>query len=362
MSKTLIIAEAGVNHNGDIEMAKRLVDVAVDAGADIVKFQSFRADKLASKDAPKAEYQIANADQGESESQYDMLKRLELSDEGHEILIKYCAEKGIEFLSTPFDVDGVDMLTKQFGLKTIKLGSSELTNGPILLAAAQTGCPVIFSTGMGDLAEIREALDVLAYGYTHEGAPTSRSDFKGAFKGEMAAAIVKEKVTILHCTTAYPTPFEDVNLRAMKTIEDTFGVPVGYSDHTLGISVPIAAVAMGAKVIEKHFTLDKTLPGPDHKASLEPEDLKAMVTAIREIESSLGCAEKITRPAESVNKSMARKSLVAAANLNAGDILDASNMTIKRPGEGTSPMLYWDALGKPANRDYKNDEVLKVEC
>lgn len=356
-NRVKIIAEAGVNHNGSLEKAFQLIDVAADSGADIVKFQSFRADKLASKDAPKAEYQIENA--GAEETQYEMLKRLELSEADHAKLIEHCAQKKIEFLSTPFDIDGLKMLVDQFGVRTIKLGSSELTNAPTLLAAAQTGHDVIFSTGMGNLDEIKEALGVLAFGYLQKDKTPSRAAFSEALMHPEAAKILRDKVTILHCSTAYPTPYADVNLNAMKTISDEFGVGVGYSDHTLGIEVSIAAVAMGACVIEKHFTLDRNLPGPDHLASLEPDEFKAMVCAIRNIEDAMGSGIKEPAEAEKINMHMARKSLVAVSEINEGDEFTSDNIAIKRPASGNSPMEYWDILGKRADKTYKPDESLQ---
>lgn len=358
-NKVLIIAEAGVNHNGDMERARQLIDVAVEAGADIVKFQSFVADKLAIKSAPKAKYQIENADRGASESQYDMLKRLELSEDNHRMLIEYCKKNSIEFLSTPFDVDGVYMLVKQFGLKRVKLGSSELTNAPILLAAAQTGNEIIFSTGMGTLDEIREALEVLAFGYLNKHVPKSRSVFKGILESAAAQEVLLKNVTVLHCSTAYPTPYKDVNLKAMQTIKNELGIRVGYSDHTMGIEVPIAAVGMGACVIEKHFTLDRSLPGPDHKASLEPLELKAMVKSIRNIEEAMGNGKKAPLGAEMENYDMTRKSLVVACDIAKGEEFSPVNVTIKRPGGGLAPINYWDIMGKKTSRSYKKDERLE---
>ncbi|MBG78864.1 MAG: N-acetylneuraminate synthase [Alphaproteobacteria bacterium] len=380
-SKTLIIAEAGVNHNGDINRAFDLIDIAAEAGADIVKFQSFRADKLASKNAPKADYQIKNSDQGTDESQYDMLKRLELSERDHAALIAHCKKRNIAFLSTPFDIDGLHMLVDKFGITTIKLGSSELTNGPILLAAAQTGHKVIFSTGMGSLNEIKEALNILAYGYLNKTPPSSRSDFQNMLNDAAALEVLREKVTVLHCNTAYPTPLEDVNLKAMRTISDTFGVPTGYSDHTMGIDIPLAAVVMGATVIEKHFTQDRTLPGPDHKASLQPDELKAMITAVREAERliennrNVELAEILKRPniqkalgnglkepsaSEKINAHMARKSIMAARHIPAGATLGANDIAIKRPASGASPMEYWDILNKIVDQTYETDQPLFI--
>lgn len=354
--KTLIIAEAGVNHNGCMNRARKLIDVAAEAGADIVKFQSFRADRLASKGAPKADYQVENA--GAEESQYEMLKRLELSRENHEELITYCNQKNIEFLSTPFDVDGLHMLVNEYNIKTIKLGSSELTNAPILLAAAKTGHKVILSTGMGTLDEIKEALGVLAYGYLGLGDKPLRADFMQAYNHPDAQKHLKDKVTVLHCTTAYPTPFSDVNLNVLSGLCDDLDVSIGYSDHTMGIEVPIAAVAMGACVIEKHFTLDRTLPGPDHLASLEPDELIAMVSAIRNIERAMGQGDKKPTEAEKVNMHMARKSIVAASNIAPGEDITPENTDIKRPANGRSPMEYWELIGTKADKAYEPDDPM----
>ena len=354
--KIIIIAEAGVNHNGDMDNAFKLVDAAVVAGADFVKFQSFKADKLVSKDAPKADYQIENA--GADESQYEMLKRLELSEDDHAKLIEYCALKKIGFLSTPFDVDGLYMLVDQFKVGMVKLGSSELTNAPILMAAAKTGLPIIVSTGMGTLEDVEEALGVLAYGYVGNDDRPTREAFKVAFNNVEARAKLKEKVTVLHCTTAYPTPHEEVNLRAMVSMYEAFGVPVGYSDHTMGIEIPMAAAAMGARVIEKHFTLDRTMDGPDHKASLEPDELAAMVSGIRNIEMAMGSGEKTPSEAEKVNIFMARKSIVAARDIAEEEELTDENLAIKRPYDGRSPMEYWEVLGTKAGRSYKADECI----
>ncbi len=355
-NKVLIIAEAGVNHNGSIERAYDLIDCAAEAGADIVKFQSFVANKLVSKNAPKADYQVENT--GARESQYEMLKRLELSKDDHGKLIAYCKKKDIEFLSTPFDVDGLHMLVNKFGVSTIKLGSSELTNAPMLLAAARTGHKVILSTGMGTLEDIEEALGVLAFGYTNEGNAPSRINFKNAFKNAEARKILQDMVTILHCTTAYPTPYKDANLKAMITIKEKFEIPVGYSDHTMGIEVPIAAAAMGASIIEKHFTLSRELEGPDHKASLEPDELKAMVQAVRNVELALGDGEKLPSESEKANMFMARKSLVAACNIAKGEEFTEDNIAIKRPANGRAPVEYWDIIGTKAACDYVMDDPL----
>lgn len=333
-SKTLIIAEAGVNHNSNIQRAFQLVDAAVEAGADIVKFQTFKAEKLASNVAPKAVYQTRNT--GAGETQVSMLQELELSREMHENIIAHCASLGVKFNSTGFDIDSIDMLV-ELGVDFLKIPSGEITNLPYLRHVGRQGKPIILSTGMATLDEIESALIEL------EQAGTQRSH-----------------ITVLHCNTEYPTPMADVNLRAMQTIHDTFGVAVGYSDHSLGIEVPVAAVAMGATVIEKHFTLDRNLPGPDHKASLEPDELKAMVTAIRNIEQALGDGIKQPSPSEIKNIPIARKSLVAGSFIRAGEAFNETNLAVKRPGTGVSPMRWDEVLGQNAPRDFKPDELIEL--
>jgi len=335
--RVLIIAEAGVNHNGSIKMAKQLIDVATEAGADIVKFQTFKAGKLVSKAARQAEYQKANL-KNSDDSQYNMLKRLELDEAMHIELIDYCQQKGITFLSTGFDEESVDMLDR-LGVPFYKIPSGEITNKPYLQHIARKLKPVVISTGMADLNEIKEALDVL----TGEGLDLSM-------------------ITVLHCNTEYPTPMEDVNLKAMLTIKETFKVKVGYSDHTKGIEVAIAAVAMGAEVIEKHFTLDRNLPGPDHKASLEPDELKAMVSAIRNIELAVsGSGVKEPSNSEKPNKTIARKSIHLAMHVKVGETIQSSHLIMKRPGDGISPMLIEQIVGKIASKDLQEDTKLKLE-
>lgn len=330
--KVFIIAEAGVNHNGSIDMAKKLIDVAAEAGADAVKFQTFKADKTVSRKAQKANYQKNTTDA--EESQYEMVKKLELDVPTHRELISYCLEKDIMFLSTPFDHDSIDLL-HELGLQIFKIPSGEITNLPYLRHIAKLKKDIIISTGMADIGEIEDALDVL-----------------------IEAGMSKEKITVLHCNTEYPTPMSDVNLRAMKTIENTFKVRVGYSDHTLGIEVPVAAVALGAEVIEKHFTLDKTLPGPDHKASLEPQELKLMIQSIRNIEKALGDGIKKPSKSEIPNKIIARKSIVTKTAIKKGEILNEDNLTIKRPGNGISPMRWDEIIGSIAQKDYEEDELI----
>lgn len=330
MNRTFIIAESGVNHNGDVGIAKEMVDVAAKAGADAVKFQTFKAEKMISKFAPKAEYQRKTTD--ENESQFEMVKKLELDQCAHKELIAYCRQKGIIFLSTPFDLESIDLLN-ELGLKILKIPSGEITNLPYLRKIGSLKKKLILSTGMADLQEIGNALKIL----TGAGTP-------------------KENITVLHCNTEYPTPMEDVNLRAMLTIRDTFDVKVGYSDHTLGIEVPIAAVALGASVIEKHFTLDANMKGPDHKASLEPAGLRTMVEAIRNIEKMLGDGVKKPSPSELKNRPIARKSIVAARDITKGEIFTEENIAVKRPGIGISPMEWDKILGEVAERDFKEDE------
>lgn len=327
-----IIAEAGVNHNGSLETAKLMVDSAKEAGADCIKFQTFVAKNIASKNAVKAEYQQKQT--SSEESQLDMLKKLELSFDEFEELSEYCHSKGIEFLSTGFDFDSIDFLNR-IDMQKWKIPSGDITNLPYLIKIAKLNKPVILSTGMSTMEDIRAALDVL----------------KENGSGE---------ITVLHCTTEYPTPFKDVNLAAMKTIHEEFGVPIGYSDHTRGIEIPIAAVAMGATVIEKHFTLDRNMKGPDHKASLEPDELKAMVSAIRNVEVSIGNSEK--QPAESEKKNMevARKSIVANCLIKKGEVFTEENLTVKRPGNGISPMKWFEVIGKSAIRDFEEDELIKL--
>lgn len=352
-----IIAEAGVNHNGSLELAKKLIDVAVDAGADAVKFQTFKADTLVSKKAEKADYQrqTTSAD----ESQYEMIKKLELDEEAHRLLIDYCKKAGIQFLSTPFDLASVDLLARTFDLPNIKIPSGEITNAPLLLKIAQTGKSVILSTGMSTLGEIEDALGVLAFGYLGNSGP-SVAAFRAAYCSAQGQALLLNKVTLLHCTTEYPAPFIDVNLKVMDTLKSAFGLPIGYSDHTEGIAVPIAAVARGAVVIEKHFTLDRALPGPDHKASLEPSELRQMVHSIRDVEQALGVGTKHPTPSELKNLLVARKSLVAACTIRSGESFTAENLAVKRPGNGLSPMQQWDLLGRKTSKDFAVDEPVEL--
>ncbi len=352
----LVIAEAGVNHDGSLEQALRLVDVAADAGADVVKFQTFRAERVAAASAAKARYQAETT--GGGQGQLAMLRRLELTPAMHAALVARARERGIEFLSTAFDTESLDFLVRETGIVRVKVPSGEITNGPFLLHVARTGLPVIVSTGMATLDEVREALGVLAFGWTREGAPRSRADFAAALADERGARAVRERVTVLQCTTEYPAPFADVNLRAMDTLAAAFGTAVGLSDHTAGIAASLAAVARGATLVEKHFTLDRTLPGPDHRASLEPDELRALVAGVRAVGAALGSAEKRPAPSEEGNRAIARRALVAARPIRAGEPYTSENVTAKRPAHGLSPMEFWDVLGRAAPRDLAADEEL----
>ncbi|OGW33617.1 MAG: N-acetylneuraminate synthase [Nitrospirae bacterium GWC2_56_14] len=353
-----IIAEAGVNHNGSLETAKKLIDAAADAGADAVKFQTFKADELVSSTAPKADYQKAAT--GSTESQLDMLKKLELDESAHRVLADHCRKRDIQFLSTPFDEDSVDLLTTRIKVSMLKLSSGEITNGPLLLHAARTGLPVILSTGMSTLADIKAALGVLAFGYTVKKDKPSQKAFKAAFSSARGQRSLKERVTLLHCTTEYPAPFAEVNLRAMDTMREAFCLPVGLSDHTPGIAISIAAAALGAEMIEKHFTLDRTLPGPDHKASLVPDELRQLVQSVREVEAALGSARKAPTKSEQKNVRIARRSLVALKDVARGEIFTRENLGSKRPGAGDSPFGYWQLLGKKSAKNYRKDEMIKT--
>lgn len=352
-----IIAEAGVNHNGDMALARGLVDAAAEAGADAVKFQSFRAADLASGSAAKADYQARTT--GADGGQLEMLRRLELSVADHEMLIAHAKARGIAFMSSPFDAASLELLTGRFGLETIKCASGELTNAPFLLAIARAARRVIVSTGMSDLADVERALGVLAFGFVAASdALPRRGDFAAAYASDAGQRALRDRVTLLHCTTEYPAPPAEVNLRAMDALAHGFGLPVGYSDHTRGIHISLAAVARGACMIEKHFTLDRALPGPDHAASLAPHELTELVAQIREIEQALGDGIKRATASEWRNRDVARKSLVAAAAIEAGEPFTERNLTCKRPGSGASPSRYWELLGTPATRRYAADELI----
>lgn len=351
-----VIAEAGVNHNGSLDMAVQLIDVAAAAGADAVKFQTFRAENIISRHAPKARYQAKTTDP--YESQLEMVKKLELDQNSHRLLVDHSRACGIQFISTPFDMEGIDLLACRLDIPRLKLSSGEITNAPLLLKAARTGKPVILSTGMSTLGEIEMALGVLAFGYTRPGKKPSLSGFQDAYRSKKGQRALKQKVVLMHCTSEYPAPFAEVNLKAMDTLHSAFGLAVGLSDHTRGIAIPIAAVARGAVVVEKHFTLDRNLPGPDHKASLEPDELKEMIKSIRHVEAAIGSSVKIPTPSELKNKCIVRKSLVTARDIKKGELFTEMNITAKRPGTGVSPMYYWECLGKVADRDYRKDEVI----
>lgn len=356
MSGIFIIAEAGVNHNGSIDNAKKLIDVAKAAGADAVKFQTFRADNLVSKDAPKAEYQLKSTDN--TETQYEMLKKLELDESSHRELVSYCAQKKIQFISTPFDTESADFLNNELNIPLFKIPSAEIINGPFLLNIAQKGKPVILSTGMSTLGEIEMALGVLAFGFLKWDKKPTIEAFQQAYLSEEGQAELKRFVTLLHCTTEYPAPLSEVNLNNIKTLKHAFGLKIGYSDHTMGITIPVAVAAMGVSVIEKHFTLDKALSGPDHTASLEPDELLQMVKAIREVENAMGTFTKGPTFSEMKNKKIARKSIVAVGEIKIGEEFTTENLTLKRPGDGAEPMLYWEHLGKKAEKKYQNDEQI----
>jgi len=351
----LVIAEAGVNHNGSLDRALELIDVAADCGADVVKFQTFNADRLASRKAAKAEYQLATT--GAAESQHAMLKKLELTGADHRKLADYCRTRRIEFMSSPFDEESVDLLVKEIGVGRLKLGSGEITNAPLLVKAGRSGKPVIVSTGMSSLADVERALGALAFGMIGTSDPSTGA-FADAFASAEGRAALRENVTLLHCTTEYPAPFHDVNLRAMDTMREAFGLRVGFSDHTPGVAMPIAAAARGAEVIEKHFTVDKSLPGPDHRASLEPAELRDMVAGIRAVEVALGDGVKVASEAEKKNIAIARKSLTTLAPIRSGEKFTVENLGVKRPGSGTSPFQLWEWLGRHAERDYDADETL----
>ena len=332
MNHVYIIAEVGVNHNGDIRLAKQMIDAAKDAGVDAVKFQTFIAENLVSSCAEKADYQKETTDS--DESQLDMIKKLELSFDDFAELKSYCASRNLDFMSTPFDFESIDFLA-ELGQEIFKIPSGEITNLPYLLEIGKLKQKVILSTGMSTLSEIADALEILKDAGTAE-------------------------ITLLHCNTAYPTPYEDVNLNVMQTLKDVFNLPVGYSDHTPGIEVPVAAVAKGAVVIEKHFTLDKNMEGPDHKASLEPDELKQMVTAIRNIEKALGSSEKEPTESEIINRDIIRKSIVAKKYIEEGEIFTIENITVKRPGDGISPMKWFEVLGMRAMKAFEKDELIKL--
>jgi len=337
-----IIAEAGVNHNGSLELAKSLIDIAKDAGANAVKFQTFQTEELVVHHT----------------FQFELLKKLELSKRSFYELAEYASEKRIDFLSTPFDGLSLQFLVRDLKVRKIKIASGEITNAPFLLAISKLDLPVLLSTGMSTLGEIEMALGVLAFGYLHSQTSPSVESFKQAYFSEQGQKVLCEKVTLLHCTSAYPAPYDEINLNNIVTLQRAFGLSVGYSDHSLGIAIPIAAVVKGATVIEKHFTLDRKLPGPDHRASLEPNQLKEMIQSIRQVEKALGSFQKFPKKTEMDNRMVSRKSLVAKKEIVKGELYTEDNLTIKRPGLGVSPFYYWDYLGKKAEKDYLKDEEL----
>jgi len=359
MSSVYVIAEAGVNHNGSKDIAFQLVDVAVAAGADAVKFQTYKTKELVTRLVPKANYQEEATTS--SESQFDMLEKLELSYQTHHELLSYCNEKKIDFISTAFDFKSLNFLVNNLSLKKLKISSGDITNGPLLLAYAQTGCDLILSTGMSTLAEVEEALSILAFGFmnTSDSAiEPCKAAFQSAFFSKNGQANLQQKVSLLHCTTEYPADPEDINLNAMHTLHEAFGLPVGYSDHSKGITVPVVAVTMDAKIIEKHFTLDNALPGPDHKASLNPDELSSMIQAIRISELVKGKALKIPTKSELKNRFIARKNIVAATPIKKGDYFTEDNMAIKRSGSGISPMNYWILLNLKSDNDYDSEDPI----
>ncbi|OIJ16761.1 N-acetylneuraminate synthase [Anaerobacillus alkalilacustris] len=359
-NSVFIIAEIGVNHNGSLEMAKELIDICAEAGVNAVKFQTFKAEEMVASHAPKADYQLKSTD--EKESQFEMIKKLELDHDMHFILKSYAVKKQLQFLSTSFDIESLGFLVETLNLPILKIASGEITNAPLLLRAAMSGKKIILSTGMSTLGEIEEALGVLAFGYKEGKANItvpSHEAFKKAYYSIEGQNLLQQHVSLLHCTTEYPTPFEEVNLHVLETLQQCFGLKVGYSDHTQGIAVALGAAALGATIIEKHITLDRSLPGPDHMASLEPQELTEMVKGIRQIELALGNRYKKPMPTEMKNQDIARKSIVAARNIQKGEIFTEENLTVKRPGSGLSPFKYWDLLGKLAVKSYLKDEVMK---
>lgn len=358
MQPITLIAEAGVNHNGQLDLALGLVEAAAQAGANVIKFQTFQTEKLVSRQATKAAYQQAQTNP--DESQFEMLKKLELDHKSHLILAAHCQKLGITFLSTPFDAASLDFLVGVMDLPTLKIPSGEITNGPFLVQAGATRRQIILSTGLATLGEIETALGALAFGLLRQDQPPSLSAFAQAFASAQGQAELLKKITLLHCTTEYPAPVAEVNLQAMDTLRHAFGLPVGYSDHTSGIVIPIAAAARGAVVIEKHFTLDHALPGPDHQASLNPTELTALVRAIRDVEQAMGHGRKIPTASELKNRAIVRKSLIALTPIAQGERFTTENLGCKRPGTGLTPMEYWHWLGRMATQDYQPDECIQA--
>lgn len=351
-----VIAEAGVNHNGSVDMALKMVDVAADCGADYVKFQTFVPEEVMSRYAGKADYQKTTTDPGES--MLEMSRSFWLDAPAHHVILDHCKKRGVPFLSTPFDQPSVDLLVHDLGLSLIKIPSGEITNLPLLLKAARSGASIILSSGMSTLGEVERALSVLAFGFIDSASRPSLTACADAFAAAEGQAALKAKVTLMHCTTEYPSPYSDVNLRAMDTMAAAFGLPTGLSDHTPGVAVAIGAAARGAAMIEKHFTLDRTLPGPDHQASLEPAELAAMIAGVRAVEQALGDGIKRPAPSERKNMPIARKFLVARTAIKTGEPFSEANLAVKRCGGTLSAELYWDWLGRPAGRDYIEDEAV----
>lgn len=357
-SMTLVIAEAGVNHNGDENLAFELIDIAKSAGADVVKFQLFQAEKLTTQKAELAEYQKKNISTDSTQSQYDMLQKLELSPSVFSQLANYCSTQGIEFLSTAFDTESLNFLVHDLGIKKLKIASGELTNAPFLLEHSRTGVDIILSTGMSSLAEITEALGVIAFGYLNLDGYPSKPLIAELMKSNEAREIISKRVTLMHCTSAYPAPLDQLNLRAMHLLRDEFKTRVGYSDHSDGILISPIAVAMGASVIEKHFTKSKKMQGPDHQASLEPNELSSMIIDIRNVEIGLGKREKAPTSEEKKNLLIARKSIVANTPIQQGDIFSEANLSVKRPGSGMQPIKIWDLIGRQSQNRYDIGELI----
>jgi len=357
--QVFVIAEAGVNHNGDVDRALAMVDAAAEAKADAIKFQTFDAARLVTRSARKADYQTKAVNDGD-QTQFAMLQELQLPEDSYPKLAERCRTRGIELMSTPFDEESVDLLQNVSGVKRMKIGSGDISTAPLLLKAARSRLPIIVSTGASTIADVEQALGVVAFGLTESAntIPRGPSDFERAYRSSEGQRALQEHVTLLHCVTEYPAPIRDVNLRAMDTLRDVFGLAVGYSDHTLGITMPIAAVARGASVIEKHFTMDRTLPGPDHTASLLPNELAAMVSAIRDVSAGLGSAVKKPAESELANRSIVRRSVVAAKVIKKGEVFSTSNLTVKRPASGRSPFQYWELLGRVAEKDYEVDDSI----
>ncbi len=353
---THIIAEVGVNHNGSLEIAKQLVDVAKQAGVDAVKFQTFKAENLVTRTAQQAGYQVNNL--GKETSQFEMLKKLELSYKEFIELKNYCDSLQIEFLSTPFDFESVDFLLHELGMSKFKIPSGELTNSPFIHYIAAQRKPMIISTGMATMEDIHDALAFISFGLAFPERSVELDHVQAFYRTEEAKLLLNEYVTVLNCTTEYPAPFKTINLNAMNTMQKELQLPIGFSDHSEGITVPIAAVALGATVIEKHFTLDRNLPGPDHRASLEPKELEEMVTGIRTVEQSLGTGDKIPTQIELENRQVARKSIVAKREITVGEILTENHLAIKRPGNGMPPTAYWSLIGKKAKKSYEVDALI----